>query len=164
PTEKIPFRIHLLRAANPLALKLLGSRLHFLMSRDLLVANFRGRKSGKPFSTPLSYVEVDGNLYLCTRPEGANWWKNMREGVPIEIVWRGEPLPACATVLDTSSEEALAGFRAFLARYPGTATLLYHVNVAKDGTPNEEDVLREVRQSVVVRVEPGPSPRTRRRG
>lgn len=152
-SEKVPFRIQLLRAANPLTMKLLGSRLHFLLSRDLLVANFRGRKSGKRFSAPLSYVEVGGRLYLCTRPEAANWWKNMREGVPVEITWRGRPTQARATVLDSSSSEAEVGFRAFLAHNPGTASLLYNVEIDKGGEPDNEDVLREVQQSVIVRIE-----------
>lgn len=151
--EKIPFRIHLLRVANPLTMKLLGSRLHFLLSRDLLVANFRGRKSGKQFSAPLSYVELDGRLYLCTRPEVANWWKNMRDGASVEIIWRGRPTPARATVLDSASEEAEAGFRAFLTRYPGTASMLYNVEIGRDGEPKNEDALREVQQSVIVRIE-----------
>jgi hypothetical protein len=137
-----------------LVLKLPGSRLHFLLSRDLLVASFRGRKSGRQFSTPLSYAEEGGHLYLCTRPEVASWWKNMRGGAPIEITWLGRSTPARATVLDSSSEEARAGFRAFLIKNPGTASLLYNVEVGKAGDPDEEDVLREVRQSVIVRIEP----------
>jgi hypothetical protein len=152
--EKIPFRIHLLRAANPLTMKLLASRLHFVLSRDLLVAKFRGRKSGKQFAAPLSYVEVAGRLYLCTRPEVANWWKNMRGGVPIEIIWHGRPTQARATVLDTASSEAELGFRTFLSQNPGTASMLYHVEIGKGGEPNNDDVLREVQQSVIVRIEP----------
>jgi hypothetical protein len=152
--EKIPFRIHLLRAANPLTMTLLASRLHFVLSRDLLVAKFRGRKSGKQFAAPLSYVEVGDRLYLCTRPEAANWWKNMRGGVPIEIIWRGRPTRARATVLDSTSDEAELGFRTFLTHNPGTASVLYHVEIGKGGEPNNEDVLREVQQSVIVRIEP----------
>jgi hypothetical protein len=153
-SEKIPFRIHLLRAANPLTMKLLGSRLHFLLSRDLLVAHFRGRQSGKPFAAPLSYVEVEGRLYLCTRPEVANWWKNMRGGVPVEITWRGRPTHAHATVLDSASDEAELGFRTFLTHNPGTASLLYNVEIGKGGELNDDDILREVQRSVIVRIEP----------
>ena len=153
-SEKIPFRIHLLRAANPLTMKLLGSRLHFLLSRDLLVANFRGRKSGKRFAAPLSYVELEGRLYLCTRPEVANWWKNMRDGAPVEIIWRGRPTQARATVLDSASDEAELGFRTFLTHNPGTASMLYNVEIGRDGEPENEEVLREVQQSVIVRIEP----------
>lgn len=78
----------------------------------------------------------------------------MRGGVPIEIIWRGRPTRARASVLDTSSDEAELAFRTFLAHNPGTAPMLYHVEIGKGGEPNNEDVLREVRQSVIVRIEP----------
>jgi hypothetical protein len=154
PVEKIPFRIHLLRAANPITMKLLASRLHFVLSRDLLVAKFRGRKSGGQFAAPLSYVEVGNRLYLCTRPEVANWWKNMRGGVGVEIIWRGRPTRAHAAVLDSASDEAESGFRTFLSHNPSTASMLYHVEIGKGGEPKNEDVLRELQQSVIVRIEP----------
>jgi len=157
--SRIPFRIHLLRAANPLVRRILASRLHFLVSGDLLVASFRGRKSGKRFATPLSYVEKDGRLYLCTRPEVATWWKNMRDEAPVQITWLGRPTPARASVLESSSAEAMLGFRTFLSRNPGTASLLYNVN-ATGGELNEADVLREVTQSVIVRLEFEPSNET----
>lgn len=154
PSEEIPFQVKLLRAANPLILRLLASRLHFLLSKGLLVASYRGRKSGKQFSTPLSYVQVGERLYLCTRPSVANWWRNMRDGASIGIVLRGRPTRASATLLDSSSEEALVGFQKFLTANPGTASLLYHVEVGPGGRPSQEDVRREIEESIVVRIEP----------
>ena len=153
-TAAIPFRVRLLRAANPLIIRLLGSRLHFLASRDLLVTRFAGRKTGKRYTVPLSYTELGDALYLCTRPEVAGWWKNMRDGAPVEITLRGRCVQTCATLLDSESGEALAALSAFLTRNPGTATLLYNVEVDKGRGPSAEDMAREVRNSVVVRLEP----------
>jgi hypothetical protein len=153
PNEKIPFRIHLLRAANPLITWLLTPRLHALLSRDLLVLHFRGRRSGRSLATPLSYVEQDGRLYLCTRPEVASWWRNLRGGASAEISWRGARVPARAWVLDAASEEAAMGFRAFLSRNPGTASLLYHVEVASDGAIDEVLLRHALGEAVVVRIE-----------
>jgi hypothetical protein len=48
----------------------------------------------------------------------------------------------------------LAATRPFLARNPGTASLFYNLEVGKGGRLNDEDVLRAVRQSVIVRIEP----------
>jgi len=61
---------------------------------------------------------------------------------------------ARATVLDSASEEADSGFRAFLTHNPGTASMLYNVEIERDGEPKNEDALREVQQSVIVRIEP----------
>ena len=152
--EGIPFRIHLLRAMNPITMWLLRSWLHFLASRDLLILRFRGRRTGRSFATPLSYVQIGNRLYLCTRPEVANWWKNLRGGTEVEIVWRGRATRASASVLDSTSEEAGEGFRAFLTRNPRTASMLYHVEAHSDGRPIEEDFSRELPRSIVVRLEP----------
>lgn len=153
--EKIPVRIKVLRAINPLIARLLGSRLHGLLSRDLLVLHFRGLRSGRSFATPLSYAEQGGRLYLCTRPEVARWWTNLRPETSIEIDFRGLRVPARARVLEASSEEAAAGFRAFLVKNPGTASLLYRVAVGRDGSIDEAALRRSIRGSVVVQIEPG---------
>ncbi len=156
--EKIPFRVKLLRASNPIIAWFLGSPLHRLVSRELLVLKFHGRKSGRPFSTPLSYVEVDGRLYLVTRRTVANWWRNMVGGAAVEIVWLGQKVSALATLLDSSSDEAQIGFRRFLAQNPGTASLLYQIEVGQEGQLADEDVRREIKESIIVRVEPdGPT-------
>ncbi len=57
-------------------------------------------------------------------------------------------------MLDPASDEAESGFRAFPTRNPGTASMLYNVEIGRDGEPMNEDVLREVQQSVIVRIEP----------
>ncbi len=150
----IPLRIRALRAANPWVIRLLGSRLHFLASGDLLVACFAGRKTGKRYTLPLSYTELGDALYLCTRPEGSGWWKNMRDDAPVEIVLRGTTVKVRANVIDNQSSEALEALGAFLTRNPGTASLLYNVQVERGRGPSADDLAREVRNSVVVRLDP----------
>jgi deazaflavin-dependent oxidoreductase (nitroreductase family) len=162
PAEPLPLRIRVLRAANPLVLRLLRSRLHRLMSRDLFVLTVTGRRSGRRYTQPLSYVERDGVLHCCTRPAASAWWKNLRGGADVEIVLRGRLQVARATVADATSEEARDGLRRFLERNPGTSRLLYHVRVAADGSANAEDLAREVSRSIVVRVEPRASGATLR--
>ncbi len=134
-------------------MRLLDSRLHVLASRDLLVARFSGRKTGKRYAVPLSYTELSGALYLCTRPQAASWWRNTRAGAPVEITLRGRRMTTKATLLDSDSDEALEALTAFLTRNPGTASLLYNVQADRKHGPNREDLRREVRNSVVVRLD-----------
>src|SRR5689334_22980603 len=67
----IPLSIRILRKAQPLIVGLLKSPLHGLLSRDVLLLTYRGRRSGEPYTLPLSYVEAGSHLYMCTRPEGS---------------------------------------------------------------------------------------------
>jgi hypothetical protein len=63
----IPLRVRILRRLNPLIVALLRSPLHAVMSRNLLVLTYRGRRTGTPHTLPLSYVASGELLYLCTR-------------------------------------------------------------------------------------------------
>lgn len=148
----IPFAVRVLRRVNPLVASLLRSPLHGLLSRDVLVLGYTGRRSGRRYSTPISYVEHEGSLYLCTRPEASVWWRNLRGGAEVEIRLRGADLSAHAEVVPSESDEALGALRTFLARNPRTARDLYHVSRDVEGRPDETELAREVRRSVVVRL------------
>ena len=71
---------------NPLAKTTLRSPLHGGMSRRLLLITFPGRKSGKQYTTPISYVQHGDTLLLGV---GGRWWKNLRGGVPVQVRLRG---------------------------------------------------------------------------
>jgi deazaflavin-dependent oxidoreductase (nitroreductase family) len=148
--EHVPPSIRLLRRFNWLIRALLRSPLHGLLSRDLLVLEYTGAKTRQRRVLPLSYVEHDGRLYLCTR--NSLWWRNLRTE-PAVVVWlRGRRGSATAQVVEPTSAEARDALHAFLARNPRTGEILYDVKSA-GGRPSEEDVAREAPRSVVVRLE-----------
>lgn len=153
-SEHVPLRIRALRRLNPLIVRMLASPLHRLLSADLLVFEVAGRRSGRRYVLPLSYVPGEGGVvYCCTRPEGSGWWRNVRGGAPVRLVLRGRRTAAHARVLPAASGEALDGLRRFVTRNPGTGALLYAIG-SDGGRPQEADLRREVARSVVVRVEP----------
>lgn len=150
-STSVPFPIRLLRRLHPVVVALLGSPLHGLLSRDVLLLHYTGKRSGKPYVLPLSYVTGPEGIFLCTRPEGSAWWRNLRGGAAVGVTLRGRRLDARATVLEASSDEALEGLRRFVVRNPGTGALLY--NIPRRGAePSAKDLEREVRLSIVVRV------------
>ena len=154
-THHVPLSVRVLRRLKPLVIAILRSPAHRLLSRDILLLSWTGTKSGKRYTLPISYTELHGHLYLCTRPDGSGWWRHLRRTREVEVVLRGARLRATATVLDPASPEALDGLRAFLSRNPGTGRLLYNVATDASGRPIERDLEREVLASVVVRLEPG---------
>src|SRR6185369_12297568 len=150
----VPLSIRILRRLRPLIAWFLGSPLHGVLSGDVLLLSWSGRKSGKRYALPISYTELGGRLYLCTRAGGSTWWRHLRNAPEVGLVLKGKNARAIATVLDPASAEALDGLRAFLTRNPGTGRLLYNVAADANGTPREDDVEREVLASIVVRLEP----------
>lgn len=150
----LPVAIRILRRLNPLIGAVLRSPLHGAMSRNLLLLTYVGAKSGVPRTVPLSYVEVGGRLYLCTR--NSRWWRSLRNGGAVALQLRGRRVSATPVVVDLATTEALDALRAFLAANPKTGEMLYQVRAGKDRRPVEDDLRREVARSVVVRLDVQP--------
>lgn len=150
-SARLPLSIRVLRRLNPLIAGLLRSPLHGVLSRDLLLLTYTGRKTGRRRTLPLSYVELGTSVYLCTR--SSLWWRSLRDGAPVELRLRGRRSGAAASVVEPRSVEALDALRAFLGNNPRTGEILYDVRRGRDGRPLEEDLVREVVRSVVVRLE-----------
>lgn len=149
--EPVPFAIRVLRRLNPLIAGILRSPLHGLASRNLLLLTYVGAKTGTVRTLPLSYVEVAGRLYLCTRSSA--WWRNLRNGRPVTLRLHGRRVTATPVVVDLHSTEALDALRAFLTANPKTGEMLYAVGTDAGRRPREEDLRREVVRSVVVRMD-----------
>lgn len=61
------------------------------LNRRLMLLSFTGRKTGRAYRQPVSYVP-DGDTLLT--PGGGRWKLNLREGEPIRIRLRGRDVSA----------------------------------------------------------------------
>ncbi len=75
-----------MRVVNPLVRIVLGTALAGPLGRQLMVLNFRGRKSGRPFAIPVSAHRLDGALYAVI---AAPWKVNFRGGRDAEVLVDG---------------------------------------------------------------------------
>lgn len=66
----------ILRLLNPVVKVLLASPLHWPLSRWFAIVAWTGRKSGRRYSTPVSYVREEGVVWVTT---GDRWWRNLRD-------------------------------------------------------------------------------------
>jgi len=86
PPENLRRRARILRVVNvPMRLVL---RLPFRtpLNAKLMLLSFTGRKTGRSYLQPVSYVR-DGDTLLT--PAGGKWKLNLTEGVPIRVWLRG---------------------------------------------------------------------------
>jgi hypothetical protein len=81
---------------NPAMKVILNSPFHGLLSNNLMVLNFRGRKSGKPYSIPVGYTQEGNTLTLFSH---AKWARNFEGGYPVLLRLRGERRPATARLI-----------------------------------------------------------------
>jgi hypothetical protein len=79
-----------MRFINPMLGFLLRTPLAGLAGKQLMVLNFVGRKTGRPYSIPLSAHRIDNQLYGLT---GASWKQNFRDGADVQVVHGGATTP-----------------------------------------------------------------------
>ena len=77
----------LLHAVNPVLKFLLGTPLAGSQRKAMMVVSFKGRKSGRPYSIPLSAHVIDSQLYALT---SAPWKNNFRDGADAEVLHDGK--------------------------------------------------------------------------
>jgi hypothetical protein len=76
-----------LRLVNPFVKLLLRTPFAGPARHQLMVVDFKGRKSGRPYSVVVTAHLIDGILYALT---GAKWKANFRGGAPAQVLHDGK--------------------------------------------------------------------------
>lgn len=133
------------RYFNPMARLILASRLHGLMSSRVMLLAFTGRKTGRSYTTPVSYVREGRSLLV---PAGGAWWKNLGDGgrswVRLKGTWR-------LVNADVISEPAALKevLRRMLVANPAIAVFI-GIRPRLGGVPDPDALERERRRGFVV--------------
>ena len=87
---RFPFSV-INQTANRVTRPLLRSRWHGVLSDRLLLLTVTGRKSGRVFTIPVSYLEQGEKIVIePSAPERKLWWRNLRgAGAPVRVRLRG---------------------------------------------------------------------------
>ena len=140
------------KVANPFVKALLRSPLHGIASRNVALLHFRGRKSGREFVTPLSYVRENGTVCLLSA-HGTRWWMNLREeGTQVSIEIARETVTGKARLWDGDSEALRERVRRYLTALPRDAKV-YGIKLDETGRPVEESLAKVAPGLVFVEVE-----------
>jgi hypothetical protein len=136
---------------NPVMNGLLHSPLHGLVSGNIAILHFTGRKSGRALNTPLSYVR-EGDKVLFLSNQNTGWWKNFRDGeAPVEVEIRRVRHPGTALLMEGDSEALRDGVTRFLKVLPRDA-LVYGIRLDKSKRPTESSLAAAAPGLVVVEV------------
>lgn len=133
---------------NSMMRGILCSPLHSMVSDKILLITFTGRKSGKEYSTPVSYTRHDGELLVFTH---GKWWWNLRGGAPVKVRVQGKELQGHAMPVDTDIAAITAGLNEHLRHVPGDAKF-YNVTIGDNGIPGAEEIERTARDTVMIRI------------
>ena len=140
------------KIANPIVKALLRSPLHKIASSSLTLLHFTGRKSGRRFTTPLSYVRRRDTVWLLSA-HSTRWWMNLRGGdapVALEIArttYTGKP-----RLWETDSTELRNRVRRYLSALPRDAKV-YGIKLDDNKLPDEASLVRAAPQLIFVEIQ-----------
>jgi deazaflavin-dependent oxidoreductase (nitroreductase family) len=127
---------------------MLRSPLHRMASRSILLITFTGRKTGRRYTTPISYLREGDKVTAFT---GAKWSRNLVGGAPVTLNIKNKDYQATADVVE--DKEAVAeSLRSFLNQVRSDARF-YQVKFDDDGQPNWQDVQRAAQRCVMLRMQ-----------
>jgi deazaflavin-dependent oxidoreductase (nitroreductase family) len=127
---------------KPLNKVLMGAqkaRLPIFGKQGLPVLTVIGRESGKPRSTPISLMTVDGQRYVVGGFPGADWVRNAQANGNAVLTQgrRSEQV----RMVEMSVEEARPLLRVFPVEVPTGIDFMKKAGLVTDGTPEEFEAL-----------------------
>jgi hypothetical protein len=156
---------------------LLRSPLHGVASRNLCIVRYAGRRSGRRYETPLSYVR-DGARVLLLSSRDTRWWTNFvpaamaatgaqaaatgpgaqapsarTEAVDpaVEVLVEGQWLRGRARTIHHDQAQLLASLRTFLTALPRDA-VVYGIRLDGDRRPREDSLEQALPRIVMVEI------------
>jgi len=142
----------LYRVLNPVMKTILRSPLHRVASGNIALLHFHGRKSGREFVTPLSYVR-DAQTVWFLSAHSTNWWKNFRQcGMPVSIEIARKTVEGTARLWDGNTDEFREHVRSYLCALPRDARV-YGIKLDQNKAPVEASLAKVAPMLVMVQVE-----------
>jgi len=127
----------------------LRSPVHGMISKFTLLITFTGCKSGKTYTTPVSYSQFDDQVYIFTH---ANWWKNLCDSAPVTLCIRGQELKGIAEPVVEDKKVIATKLAAHLRNVPSDAKY-YRVTFDEHGDPRIDEVEKAVQTVVMIHVQ-----------
>jgi deazaflavin-dependent oxidoreductase (nitroreductase family) len=135
---------------NSIMAFVLRSPLHGMLSKNTMLITYSGRKSGKAYTTPVNYIQVEDGL-LVTSYRKRTWWRNLRGGASVTLRLQGKDRQATAEVYE-DDENVTRYLAAYLSKAPQVAKY-FNVSLDDKGEPNLADVRRAAGERVIIRVQ-----------
>lgn len=131
---------------------LLRSPIHGVASKNLCILSYAGRRTGRRFETPLSFMREGNTIRLLSSHE-TRWWLNFT-GAPanVEIEVARKKLRGKAITLLEDGARFRDGVRTFLTAVPRDA-IVYGIKLDGSRKPRESDIERAAGHVVLVEIE-----------
>jgi hypothetical protein len=127
------------KIGNSFVKMVLRSPLHGFFSKSIMLINFKGRKSGKTYTTPVGYARRGDKIMFSAKLNHV-WWKNLRGGAPVVLRVEGQDLNGIAEPIVDDKKSIAATLLAY-------SQSIYHRAIST------EEADRFVRNGIMVQVQ-----------
>lgn len=142
------------RWINPIVRTVLRSPFHRILSGNTLLLEFTGRKSGRTYSTPVSYHEQGGQVHCFTAHQNI-WWRNLQGGAQVGLLVAGKRGHGVAQTEVHGPTDIVPALRAFLAAVPRDASSS-GVRLDQNKQLREDDLAAAAKTLVHIAIDPAP--------
>lgn len=129
----------ILKPMNKVFIALLRMGVPISRHEPSVVLTVAGRKTGKPRSTPVTPLDVDGERYVVNGYPGADWVENVR-AADEAMLTKGRHSERVRMV-EVPPEDARPVLRAFPELAPTGVDIMKRSGVLTEGTPDELEAL-----------------------
>ena len=138
-----------LRTINPFVSMILRSPLHRVLSGQVLLLTFTGRKSWKRYTIPVGYTREGDTLILFS---SYSWYKNLRGGRTVVVHLQGRGQTGRAKVIE--EREAVLEVAEHLVAEYGLKEASARIGLALDvdPPPSREELAAALEGHVVIRI------------
>ncbi|MBP3083573.1 nitroreductase/quinone reductase family protein [Mycolicibacterium fortuitum] len=145
-----PVQLRLLvRAVTPLVKAVLRSPAHRCLSGTMMILTVTGRRTGRSYQIPISYV-ADGAVVTCITGIENTWWKNLRGGAEVTVLLQRKRFGGHAEA--STGVANIPVIESFLSARPRDARF-HHVRRSGPGQFDADDLARAAQTRVVIRVQ-----------
>ena len=134
---------------NPFVAWLASSPFHFMISHQLLIIQFEGRKSGKQYLVPVSYHK-HGSCYTCVTLRSNIWWRNLKELSHTKIRLKGKLIDAQVD-LEFKDDLVVENTLRDLVTKNRVDAYFAKIKLTKNGDPDLEDLAKAAKLHTVLR-------------
>jgi ABC-type molybdate transport system ATPase subunit len=134
---------------NPFVALLARSPLHFIISHQLLVIQFKGRKSGKLYLVPVSYHQ-HAYSYTCVTLRSNIWWRNLTE-VSHTQIWLKGKLTDVQIDLEFNNDQMVESTLRDLVTNNKIDAYFAKIKLNIDGSPDIDDLTQAAKLHTVLK-------------
>jgi hypothetical protein len=116
----------------------------------MMLMTYTGRKSGKTYTVPMSYLENEPALYTISSRNRV-WWRNLRGGRDVTLRLRGKDIPARSESIE-DEDLVFANLVSYFKTAPQLARYM-GIRLDAQGNPNLEDVKSLAQEKVIVKTQ-----------